>query len=260
MSFKAYFDGSGKSDNLKQKYLTLAAFSGSGVQWDHFTEHWDKNLKLHAADFLHTTDAVNRKGEFKDWQEDQVDALIDDCVTIIERCVTVKDGDNFTFRGLRPIATSVNLEEFRKALLKQPDIGTPEHLCVIYDLAYVHTWANFTGYHKLQLFFDQNEPFMGYVVDRKSSKRVIRDAPGMKEIVHVGESDMRHVPALQATDLLGWCVNRKCENGNISKPWIRRMLAIDRDGKAFRYADMLDVKPENIAKVKTWKMPKRRFR
>jgi hypothetical protein len=266
MSFKAYFDGSGKSNNVKQKFVTLGTFAGSGVQWDHFTEAWDRNLKAHGADFLHTTDALSLHGAFKGWTRAKVNDLIEGCVTVIERCVTVRSGDKFTFLGLRPIATTVNLKDFRKAIAKHPDIGTPEYLCVIQNLAYCHTYAISMGFSKLQLFFDRNEPFRGHVVDRVNSPRTLRDAPHMKNIIHTGESSMVDVPALQAADLLAWCVNDEQENRKLSHSWQRRLLAVDRDPmpeyapqpRVLDYARLSKPNIENIQKVKSWKLPPRR--
>ena len=261
MAFKSYFDGGNQADTRQYMILTLAAFSGSGIQWDHFTEQWNIVLKRHRADFLHTTDALAMARPFTQksgWKEAAVQAFIEDCVSVIERCSTTRRGDIFSFLGVRPVTVSVILNDFRKALETIPDLGSAEHLCVIYAAAHCTTWGLFNGYHKCQFFFDQGEPFCGHILDRKRNRTAKRAALEIRNITHVEQSDMRNVPALQAADLLAWAVNRRHEDGCSRYPWQERLLAIDREKELFDYSRLLRPNREHIGIVKSWKLPRRR--
>ena len=261
MSFKAYFDGAGEADRKQYKSLTLGALSGSGVQWDHFTEQWNRNLSSHRAPFLHTTDALALAPPFSKengWSKESVRELINGCVTVLERCATTRSRERFLFIGIRPVTVTVFLDDFRRALDKFPDIGSVEHTCVTLALAYCHAWGIFTGYAKIQLFFDQGEHFRGHIVDRVESKRVKKDSPGLSNIVHIGESDMREVPALQVADLLAWAVNSWHRDKRVTHDWQRRLLAIDREREVFDYARLCKPNLDNLKVVKSWKLPTRK--
>jgi hypothetical protein len=262
VSFKAFFDGGGKTDDPDCKVVTLAAVSGSGVQWDHFTERWNVNLETHRASFLHTTDAMSLQGAYRSgWTTDSVRDFIEGCVTVIERCATTVNAENrYSFVGLWPVTVSVKLSDFARATKVIPDIGTVEHVCVVQAVAYSHAWALLNSYQKIQLYFDQGESFRGHMVDRTRSKKVKKDAPGLKNVIHVGESDMREVPALQAADLFAWTVNRQIESGKVQEDWQRRLLAIPRQHDFFNYKRLSEPNFRNIEVVKSWKLPVRRKR
>jgi hypothetical protein len=260
VSFKAFLDGGGKADNRQCKVVTLAALAGSGIQWDNFTEHWNRNLKTHRADFLHTADAMALKPPFtKDtgWSDAAVEAFIEGCVTVIERCSTTLNGDRFAFVGLWPVTVTVMVNDFKRALKILPDIGSLEHICVVQAVAGCHAWAMLNSYQKLQLYFDQGESFRGHMVDRTQSRKVKKDAPGLANIIHVGESDMRIVPALQAADLFAWAVNHQI-SGPVRYAWQKRLLAIPRQSELFDHARLSKPNVRNLAVVKSWKLPVRR--
>ena len=185
MSFKSYFDGAGKADRERYKVLTLAALSGNGMQWGHFTENWDRALDSHPLkpEFLHVTDAVNLEGEFsaeKGWSKQCVDELMDSCVMVIERCVTTRDRNGkFNFIGLRPATISIPLADFKRATKKVPEIPAIHQVCVLQALARCMTWGKASGYSKIELYFDQGEEFRGHVIDRQCKKRARRDAPAL---------------------------------------------------------------------------------
>jgi hypothetical protein len=75
-------------------------------------------------------------------------------------------------------------------------------------------------------------------------------------VTHNGESDMRCVPALQAADLLAYCVGRK---NDIRFGWQRKVVEIERIEEWLDYSELskplLDI--VDLAKNK-WKLPRRR--
>src|SRR4051812_38802345 len=84
VALKSYFDGGNQADSREYKIVTLAAFSGSAVQWANFEEQWRENLIRHGAKWLHTTDAATLQRPFSvddGWTTAKVDAFIGDCVT-----------------------------------------------------------------------------------------------------------------------------------------------------------------------------------
>jgi hypothetical protein len=237
-SFKAYFDGAGKADSTLYRSITLGGMSGNGIQWDHFTDQWNRVLKKHGADFLHTTDALSLKGSFsneKGWDKHRVNDLLTDCVTVLERCCSVRDGDKFTFQGIRPLAVTVILHDYNRALKEYPNIGTVESICVVMATGCATAWASLMGYHKYEFFFDRNDPFKGYLKDRKTNKKAKGASDLMARLIGIGDSNMREIPALQATDLLAWAVSHQGGKGEHRTDWYRRLVAIDRDGDVLDY-------------------------
>jgi hypothetical protein len=263
VSFKGYFDGGNEADSREYRIVTLAAFSGSGAMWDHFTEQWDRVLTTHRAKFLHTTDAVALRNEFavsKGWNRESVDLFISECVSVIEKCATTRDRDTdlFTYIGLRPVTVSVILKDFLQALKKFPKLGSPEHLCAINAVAFCTAWGLFTKYRKFQWFFDQGERFYGHIHDRLTNKKARRAAPELENTVCISEANMRHVAALQAADLLAWCVNRKYQQGRTEHEWQKRLLAIERDADWFDSKQLANPNLKHMDIVHSWKLPSRR--
>ena len=241
--------------------MTLAAFSGSGIQWDYFAEQWNRALDTHQAEFLHTTDALALEGHFsrkKGWTDAAVEALIDDCVSVIGHCATTRRGDTFSFIGLRPVTVSVMLDDFRKASRKFPELGAVEQLCAINAVAHCTAWGLFTGYNKFQLYFDQGERFYGHVLDRMENKKAKRAAPEIRNITCAAEVNMRESPALQAADVLAWSVNHRHEDGKARYGWQKQLLALDRDTDVFDCSRLSEPNLSNVETVNSWRLPPRR--
>jgi hypothetical protein len=255
--FKAYFDGGNQADSTRYRTLTLAAFCARPVQWDGFTEEWEHVLKSHGAKWLHTTDAVATKKSFLEWKRPEVDALIGDCVSVIERRATVRLGGHFDYFGIRPIAATVFLQDFKRALKVYP-IHSPEMHCALHCATAAQVWGKVNGYDKIEFFFDRNEPFAGHIKDRLSSTGAHRVRKELRDyIVNVGEADSKVVPALQAADLLAWCINTMYDGG-IKRDWQRRMLKIDRDSQVFRYSMLSHPNKEHVDIIASWKLPRRK--
>src|SRR5579859_617355 len=154
---------------MQYDVVTLAAFSGSSIQWDNFEKLW-KHLRLrHGVEYLHTTDAIKLVREFdekKGWTETKVEAFIDDCVSVIELCAATRKGRKITHGGIRPATVTVILNDFKKALIKVADLGSVEHTCAIQCAGFCLGYGLSQGYEKFQFFFDQGERFYGHISDR----------------------------------------------------------------------------------------------
>src|ERR1019366_5069030 len=83
---KSYFDGGNEADSKQYEILTLAAFSGAVGHWRKFDREWKTTVCIkHGAEYVHTTDAISLKRSFAEWTHKKVEALLSDCVAVIER-------------------------------------------------------------------------------------------------------------------------------------------------------------------------------
>jgi uncharacterized protein YejL (UPF0352 family) len=237
--------------------MTLVGVSGSDIIWKALNSDWLSVLGKHGAPFLHTTDAVSRKKDFEDWEEVRVDALISDCVSVIEKHASVRRGKDWLYQGLRPAAVTVSIDDFRRALELHPELGHPEEICAVHATAGCQAYGLFRGYRKIHCFYDQNEKFRGYIENRRESKKAKEYIPLLPSCVHTEEGDMRDSIGLQAADLFTWTINRTYYEGP-RQEWQRRLLAIDRDEEHFSYERLCMPNLERLAVTRSWDMPKRR--
>lgn len=256
MAFKCFFDGGNKADSRLYDTLTLAALSGDGILWDAFSDQWRAVLKRHRAPFLHTSDAMARKGVCLGWTNAQVENFVGDCASVIERHATTRKKNTFTYCGIRLAAVTVFLKDFRKALGRLPDLGSVEEVCAVHAAAMCQTYGFFTGHSKAQFFYDRGEPFCGHIRDRMNNKKARKMIPRLGKTVVTAEADMRDVPALQAADLLAWTINHTYKRG-ARFDWERRLLAVDRDEETFQYERLISPNMERLAVTRSWRLPKR---
>jgi hypothetical protein len=263
VAFKSYFDGGNEADSTQYKVVTLASFSGSEIQWRNFEQQWLKALEKHNAEFLHTTDAVGLTGKFSKrdgWTETKRDAFIADCVSVIERCAVIQKGGHIGVfgHGVRPHSVSVILDDFKRAAEVKPDIGTAEYNCAIQSGSLVFHYGEAVGARQYQFYFDRNERFYGHIRDRVDNKKSRQHSVLWKAVVSTAEVDMRHVPALQACDLLAWSINHEYEEGKARFPWQARVLKVDRCNSWYNYERLINPVQEHIDIVKTFKLPRRK--
>ena len=251
MILKSYFDGGNQADSLQYDRITLATVCGMSEQWGNFAPAWNRVLGKHKAEFLHTTDAVSLNKEFakkNGWEKTSVDAFIDDCVGVIERGIT---------RGLFPVTLTIRLDDFLRARQTNPELlpNTVEDICATESLSFCFKRGRVTGAESYQLYFDQGEPFYGHIYDRLHNKKSKRDIAFMQKIGHLGESDMRLVPALQVADLFAWCSNH---HDNVSRDWHRRLNALRWQSLFLDYDLLIKPMPKAIEMSRSWNLPRRR--
>jgi hypothetical protein len=258
VAFKAFFDGGNEANSQLYRTITLGAFCGNANRWDVFTEDWSVVLDRHHARFLHTTDAVSRQGIYKGWTPTQVDNFVMDCVSAIERPATIREGRQFTLIGIRPVAATVFLKDFKRALQTIPYLGSVEMLCAIHAATACQVWGRLTDHSHVAFFFDRGEHFAGHIRDRLTNKAARRATPALREyILSIGEADSKKVPALQAADLLAWCINDMYDGG-IKHPSQKRMLAIDRDSETFKYRRLMHPNKQRLDVFRSWGIPPRK--
>jgi hypothetical protein len=263
VAFKAYFDGGNKADSRHHKVVTLAGVSADSLHWKNFDVQWCAALERHHANWLHTTDAVALRGVFSrdnGWDETKVEALISDCVAVLERCcATIGKRKEITYPGLRPAAVTVVLEDYKRALNKIPDLGTVEHLCATQCAQAVFVYGIYIAKaRRFQFYFDRGEPYYGHVKDRVDNRKSRRLGRAWNLVTYLGESNMRETPGLQAADLFAWAVNHHYQKASARFDWQKRLLKINHEHDHYDYRRMLKPIRENIETVKTFKLPRRR--
>jgi hypothetical protein len=266
---KGYFDGGNQADSRQYDRITLATVCGTCEQWEAFESEWSKSVTSHGASFLHTTNAVCLQREFsknKGWDDDKVNALIDDCVSVVERhlCIPTEGqvplglpfSRNIVKEGLMPVTLSVPLADYKKARAVIPHLpNSVNEICTTESLGFCFKWGIKIGAEAYQLYFDQGEPFFGHACDRRNHRKAKKDIAPMKKVVHIGESDMRTVPALQMADLFAWCINH---NDDVRRAWHARLNGLPWGSTILSYEYLVNPTPGALERTAAWNLPRRR--
>lgn len=264
---KGYFDGGNQADSQQYDRITLATVCGTLFQWSSLESEWNEALTRHDASFIHTTNAVGLQKEFspnKGWNNDKVDNLISDCVRVIERHLYVPDGKvdpalpfgNIAKSGLMAVTLTVLLEDYKRAKKAKPMLPTSvSEICATESLGFFLKWGKKIGTRRYELYFDQGEPFYGHVYDRKHNKKSKKDIDLMKRVIHLGESDMKFVPALQVADLFAWCINH---NHDVRRNWHHHLHSLSWGSLILEYDHLLNPTPGVLERMAAWRLPRRR--
>lgn len=251
---KSYFDGCGNKDEDR---IVIATICGTSSQWDSFKTDWDKVLDKHEADFLHTTDAVALRGDFssdKGWDDDSVDAFINDCVEVIER-----HSAEIPYKlGLFPVTLQITIADFLRARAVEPKLpNTVEEICATESLSFCLKWGRAIGAKWYHLYYDQGEPFYGHIDVRMRNRKAKRAIPLLAKVANYGQSNMRIVPAIQAADLFGWCI---IHNDDVSRSWHKRLHSLSTSSwqsLALEYKHLLNPRKGVLDLTASWKLPQR---
>jgi hypothetical protein len=254
---ESYFDG---AYGPNRDNITLATACGTSEQWNVFTSEWREVLGKHEAEFLHTTDAVSLQNEFhpdNGWSRDSVDALISDCVEVIAKHLSLPGPFREISRpGLHVVTLTIPLNDYRKArkvVAKLPNSIT--ELCTSESLGFCFNWGRRIGAQFYHLYFDQGEPFYGHAHDRKVGKKSKKAITLMKDVVHLGQSNMRVVPALQLADLFAWCITH---NDAVTRKWHERLHDIPWDSLYLDYGYLVNPTPGALERTADWNLPQRK--
>jgi hypothetical protein len=212
IAIKAYIDSSGKSDDPRTGFLTLAGYIGTPSAWQHFEERWQRVLQRWGCSYLHMSDAYLLREEFsesKGWTRDRVGALLRD---IFNECFSKTGWGDFKDKFYGASCT-VNLADYAKAsaerFLKEPEAICVDHVVTIALMALPENLAlPIRKEGQIELFFDKGEPFM-HKVDRIWRSKPNHQLKGPLRLVSsIVTADMRQVIGLQAADFLAWHTNR----------------------------------------------------
>jgi len=223
--FKSFFDGSKQADSRVYDVLSLASVSGTSDQWRYFESDWREMLRSNDAKWLHTTDvAALVKDPFTSrngWTVTRADSFLNDCVRVAEKHVVIPN----VKPGLIPYVFTVVLADLDRAAKDHPSVvpNDANEFCAVQSVFRVMQQGAHLGADFFHFVFDQNEPFRGYVIDRRDSKKAKRAiGPVYERIVSNTQCDMRDSPGLQLADLFGWCISNKKQKNR--RKWHNRVL------------------------------------
>jgi hypothetical protein len=255
---KSYFDGGNKADSREYDVVSLAVGSGSSDEWDPFERDWREMLKRHHADYLHTTDAVARVNHYEGWAEDEVDSFLRDCTRIIERHFIRLNTEYGPGQfGLYCFVVSINLKDFVSNREVDPEAPKDANEgCFRQAIGDLLLWAsNQANCEQVHCFFDQGEPFYGYLVNLLESKRAKTSAWLLNRITSRTEANSRHVPALQFADLFAWVESHRDQPWN--PDWKKRISRLPYWRERIDANNMHNVNHAHRAAWNTWKIPRR---
>lgn len=260
MVLKSYFDGGNQVDSQYDR-ISIAVVCGTANQWKRFNTDWKRVLFRHEAAFLHTTDAVSLKNEFvqeNGWDYQQVNDFIGDCVTVVEKHIAIPEGvkGKRPRMGLLPITLTIRFDDWLRA--RQFDSTLPntiEEICATESLSYAFKWGKHIGAQYYELYYDQGEKFYGHVKNRRDHPKARKAIEPMQRVVHLGESDMTLLPALQIADLFAWGINHANQE---VREWHIRLHDFKWESKSLEYEHLINPNRAALDLAYSWKLPRRR--
>ncbi len=207
----AFFDGSGDGTDENCRSLVLGCMAGLNNVWSGFELEW-QNVLLRdqgRAEFLHMKEAMQRSGEFAGWTEEQVCALIQGFIGLLQE-VTVGSP-----KEMQGFAVVLDLDDYRALKSEEPALPGPELICAFCCLNNVYVWYEkvlgdrLITPQSMRLIFDRNERFHDPLYKAMESRRLRHLQPRWWFVAPVEKiEDMRVSPGLQAADLLAWSFRR----------------------------------------------------
>jgi uncharacterized protein DUF3800 len=195
MTVKAYFDGSGKSDDPNVYSVALAGYVATEKVWEDFEGEFVEFRETYGINYFHSADLEAREGAYQNLSTEG---------TAIARAGLMVLLRKYAQRDFSAVIYSVSMTDYRLIKRKLP---TPEAICgsgALDDLCQTVPWE-----HELQVFYDRGERFFPRLQNMwRNEKRRAAD-PRLDRINVFGAvDDWRKYPAIQAADLLAWCVGR----------------------------------------------------
>ncbi len=256
---RSFFDAGNKADSREYDVLSLAVASGTADEWGPFERDWREMLARHHADYLHTTDAVSRVNHYEGWTERQADSFLRDCARIISihfiRLTTEYTPGQF---GLYCFVVSIDLKDFVNHAQKNPeDINNANEGCFRQAISDVIEWSrdDAAACEEIHCFFDQGEPFYGFLVNLLQSKQARKDSWLLDKITSRTETDSRITPALQFADMFAWVQSHRYDSWN--PKWKSTILRLPYRWQWLDSNNLHSVNRPHQELWKTWKLPKR---
>lgn len=256
---KVFFDGGNQPDSTQHDVVTLACIAGTPQQWKPFERAWKKNRRKHNAPYLHVTDIVSGNAPFtrdRGWDNKKKDAFLNDCVKIAGKHLARKKRHGDPGRvALYPFTVTIALKDFVR-FRSEAHLGpktAPECLATQALGAVVEWGEDVMQADSYHFVFDQNEPYLGHVHDRKHNRKSRKALPIMEK-VRISEGDMRKTAALQLADLFAWCVSQRSRTPQFK--WQVRLLKKDRVDEFLDYEALTTKLIPGVAEmVEGWKLP-----
>jgi hypothetical protein len=183
----------------------------------------------------------------------------DACGAVQGEIITPSDRFSILKAGLMVVTLTIPLSDYKRAREYNPKLpNSVTEICTSESLGYCFKWGRGIGAEWYELYFDQGEPFYGHVCDRRDGKKSKKQITLMERVVHIGESDMRAVPALQMADLFAWCINH---NDVVRRKWHERLHAVpwgSWPSLILDYGHLTNPTPGALERTAAWKLPRRR--
>ncbi len=158
--------------------------------------------------------------------------------------------------GLLPITLTIPFDDWLRAKKAMPELPeTIEDICASESVGFALKWGRYIDAKKYELYFDRGEPFYGYISTRWRHPKAQKDIELMKDIIHVGESTSREVPALQMADLFAWSVNRANQE---TKEWHIRLHDLPWESRLLDYEHLIKPNLGALKRMASWELPRRK--
>jgi len=200
---RAFTDDSGSE--IGDRRLFLAGLLHRAEEWALFAEAWNEALKEQPSiEYLKTSEAQSRRGEFRGWRQEDVDAKLLRLARVV--------------REFRPISFqfSINRQKFDEIYKDAAPrgLGSPYFSCYFGIISGVTRWgASMGGKTPVEFVFDEQD---GVSIDIQLWFDAMKEAlPRKVQRLISGTPlfrDDRDMIQLQAADLLVWYLRREHEN------------------------------------------------
>ncbi len=253
MILKSYFDG---ASDFKHSAVTLAMVCGASEHWSAFENDWEANLVLHAAPFLHTTDAVSGQAEYSGWDRVRVDAFVSGCVDVAKKHLGAANKDEVLRPGLLALTLRIPLDDYRRARNENPHLPNSVREILLSEvLSFAFRWGRSISAEWHHLYFDQGESYYGHALDRKNSRRARKQITDMWKVAHLVKANMRFVPALQLADLFAWCISH---NDVVTREWHDALHKLDWLSLYLDYGYLKEPTPGALERTANWELTRRK--
>ncbi|HUV69483.1 MAG TPA: hypothetical protein VMW15_07465, partial [Terracidiphilus sp.] len=200
----------------------------------------------------------NNFAKEKGWSKTRVDSFIGDCVSVIEKTITIPDGvrGKRPRDGLCPVTLTIPFDDWLRAKKTVPELpDTIEELCATESMGFAFKRGRHIQAKKYELYFDRGEPFYGHVFTRWTHPKAQADIKIMEHVITVAPAISKDVPALQVADLFAWSINH---NDNVSRQWHRRLHSLPYLSALLDYEHLIKPQRWVLEKVAAWGLPRRR--
>jgi len=187
------------------KAMTLTCVAAIESVWSEIEAKWlQVKRECGDPDYVHMTELMALQGIYKTWSEEQRDELI---WRLIEALNSFMDRP-----GLQSFTCRVNLEAYERWSLVR-DHPNPARLCA--RIVFPQMLDSFCGPAQgvlvdlMDIFFDQNEPFMRHIRADWQSKKIRDQYPVWNLVRRIDEADMKTTLGIQIADMICWGVHRQ---------------------------------------------------
>jgi hypothetical protein len=243
--------------------VTLAGYSARERDWPEFedawkayaTEAWAKcDMPRGVQPYLHTTDHLLAGDEpftrNRGWVSDsQVSDWLNKCTVLLHSLTTREK--------IRGVACSVLLQDYKKVRKDGVALPSVADICVSFCAASAVAWnADFAEEFLrdgAELYFDQNGPFHGALLNRKRHGK-LRKSPAWNKLLQISQVNSKISPAVQAAGLLAWSINAYYAK-TVRGDWQLAMVTIPRENLFLDEHSLRNPQEDQLARLLALKLP-----